>query len=215
MNALLQGWVLAGCLLAASAPLQAQTFQLQAWVTDEEGAPVEDAVVFVTNLSSAPPMSSKRYVMDQVGKEFIPRVLPVPVGSQVYFPNHDNIFHHVYSFGSGKTFELPLYKGHPAGPVVFDKAGVVRLGCNIHDWMTAYILVLPNPYFALTDRSGQARLAPASESEIELAVFHERLLSSVDETRKRARPGPETSKVSWRLPLKPKTTLNRSKTDYE
>lgn len=85
-------------------------------------------------------------------------MLPVYVGTRVTFPNRDNIRHHVYSFSSAKKFELPLYIGTPAAPVVFDKPGVVALGCNIHDWMLAYIYVLTTPHFAKTAADGKARL---------------------------------------------------------
>ena len=74
------------------------------------------------------------------------------------FPNRDNIRHHVYLFSSPKKFELPLYIGTPAAPVLFDKPGVVALGSNIHDWMLAYIYVVTTPYFAKMAADGKARL---------------------------------------------------------
>ena len=92
--------------------------------------------------------------MDQFNKTFVPGVLPIAVGTQVRFPNRDQIRHHVYSFSRAKRFELPLYKGEDAPPVLFDKPGVVKIGCNIHDWMSAIILVLPNDRFAVTDEDG-------------------------------------------------------------
>jgi len=78
---------------------------------------------------------------------------------QVRFPNRDQIRHHVYSFSRPKRFELPLYKGEDAPPVLFDKPGVVKIGCNIHDWMSAIILVLPNDRFAVTREDGTFSLA--------------------------------------------------------
>ncbi len=92
--------------------------------------------------------------LDQVDKTFVPGLLPIVVGTKVRFPNHDQIQHHVYSFSRTKTFELPLYKGEDAAPVLFDKVGVVKVGCNIHDWMSAIILVLPTPWFARTGADG-------------------------------------------------------------
>jgi hypothetical protein len=85
-------------------------------------------------------------------------VSAVQVGTSVLFPNKDNIRHHVYSFSPAKKFELPLYAGVPAEPVVFDKEGFVTLGCNIHDWMIAYIAVVPTPYFQVTGKEGQVTL---------------------------------------------------------
>ena len=89
-------------------------------------------------------------VVDQVDKEFTPKVNAILVGTSVIFPNHDNVRHQVYSFSPAKRFELPLYAGVPAQPVVFDTPGVVVLGCNIHDWMVGYVYVSESPYFAKT-----------------------------------------------------------------
>jgi len=144
-------------------------------VADEKGKPIEDAVVFLTPLGTtpaAPPPSTA--LMDQHDKEFVPYVLPVYVGTRVTFPNRDNIRHHVYSFSSAKKFELPLYIGTPAAPVVFDKPGVVALGCNIHDWMLAYIYVLTTPYFVKTAADGKARLEGLAPGAYEARVWHPR-----------------------------------------
>ena len=105
------------------------------------------------------PADARTAVMDQVNKEFVPHVLPVAVGTEVSFPNHDQIHHHVYSFSRTKTFEIPLYKGEAAPPVRFDQVGAVKLGCNIHDWMSGVILVVPTPYFAMTDEQRRLRAA--------------------------------------------------------
>ena len=80
-------------------------------------------------------------IMDQVNLAFVPDVLVIPVHSSVQFPNSDAISHQVYSFSSARQFQLPLYRGKPYPPVVFDQPGVVTLGCNIHDNMLAYIVV--------------------------------------------------------------------------
>ncbi|WP_196767929.1 hypothetical protein, partial [Streptobacillus moniliformis] len=76
----------------------------------------------------------------------MPHVLAITVGSEVRFPNRDKLRHQVYSFSKAKTFDLPLYSGHPAAPVRFDEIGVVELGCNIHDGMIGYIVVLDTPH---------------------------------------------------------------------
>ncbi len=132
-------------LFAARAGVRAQARPgpVEAMVTDDKGKPIEDAVVSLMSLGTPPaaPLATAA-IMDQHDKEFVPYVLPVYVGTRVTFPNRDNIRHHVYSFSSAKKFELPLYIGTPAAPVVFDKPGVIALGCNIHDWMLAYIYVL-------------------------------------------------------------------------
>lgn len=134
--------------------------ELRVSVTDTAGRPVPDAVVSLEAADgpSAHDGTPVHAVMDQHHQEFVPHVLVVEVGTEVAFPNSDNIHHDVYSFSPAKTFELPLYKGQQAKPVLFDKPGVVVLGCNIHDWMLGYIDVVPTPWFAKTGADGKARL---------------------------------------------------------
>jgi len=122
--------------------------------------------------------------MDQQNKAFVPHVLVVPVGTPVMFPNRDNIRHHVYSFSPAKRFELPLYIGTPAAPVVFDKPGVVVLGCNIHDWMVGYIYVSATPYFAKTGEDGRARLGDVPAGAYEARVWHPRMRAEPDKSGK-------------------------------
>jgi plastocyanin len=131
---------------------------LDVTVKNMAGALVSDAVVYAqrSGITFAP--VKKQTVIDQRNKQFIPYVTAVQVGTSVLFPNSDNIRHHVYSFSPAKKFELPLYIGVPAKPVVFDKVGFVTLGCNIHDWMIAYVAVLPTPYFQVTGKEGHALL---------------------------------------------------------
>jgi hypothetical protein len=121
-------------------------------------------------------------VMDQQNKQFVPPVLVIQVGAAVTFPNRDNIRHHVYSFSPVKRFELPLYIGTPAAPVVFDKPGVVVLGCNIHDWMVGYIDVVATPYFARTADDGRARLADVPPGAYEARVWHPRMKGESEKT---------------------------------
>ena len=190
-------------LIAASGFVEARSGPVEAVVTDEKGKPVEDAVVSLTSLGAPAPPPAK-VIVDQIDKEFVPFVLPVYVGASVSFPNRDNIRHHVYSFSSPKKFELPLYIGTPAAPVVFDKPGVVALGCNIHDWMLAYIYVVATPYFAKTAGSGKAQLDGLSPGAWEARVWHPRLRA---ETEKTATPvtlaGGEPGQVSFVVALKP------------
>jgi len=127
-------------------------------VKDAKGALVSDAVVYARGKGMNAQSMKKQTVIDQQDKQFIPYVTAVRVGTSILFPNKDNIRHHVYSLSSAKKFELPLYKGVPAEPVVFDKEGFVTLGCNIHDWMIAYVAVLGTPYFQVTGREGHALL---------------------------------------------------------
>ena len=150
--------VLALLVTGTTPPASARGGHVEAIVKDQDGKPVVDAVVSLTPAVVRRPGSPPVAVMDQVNKEFVPLVLPVMVGTAVSFPNRDNIRHHVYSFSSARKFELPLYIGTPAAPIVFDKPGPVALGCNIHDWMVAYIYVVATPHFAKTVADGKARL---------------------------------------------------------
>ncbi len=155
-------------------------------VVDVAGEPLSEAVVFVEELPpgvEAPP-APRTAVMDQVQKEFVPHVLPVVVGTEVRFPNHDQIHHHVYSFSRTKTFELPLYKGEDAAPVTFDRVGAVKIGCNIHDWMEGVVLVVPTPYFATTDASGLFVLRDLPPGKYRVLAWHERQKGGPEATRK-------------------------------
>lgn len=125
-------------------------------VKDPQGASLADAVVYCEPEGRSIASTAGTAVMDQKNKTFVPHVLPVQVGTAVKFPNSDDIQHHVYSFSPAKKFELPLYKGTPANPVIFNTAGIVTLGCNIHDKMNGYIVVLDTPYFEKTESAGRA-----------------------------------------------------------
>ena len=118
------------------------------------------------------PLAKKSAIMDQKNRMFVPHVLPVQTGTSVRFPNSDDIRHQVYSFSSAKQFQIPLYKGTPANPVVFDRAGVVSLGCSIHDRMTAYVVVVDTPYFATTDRKGRGAISSVGAGKYSLRVWY-------------------------------------------
>ena len=116
---------LAALLLAAAGLVPAATLEVLAYQAD--GRPVTDAVVTVRGPVGAPEGVLKAD-MDQRGQRFAPHVLAVHTGTQVRFPNSDNIRHQVYSFSTAKRFELRLYEGTPSDPLLFDKPGVVVLG---------------------------------------------------------------------------------------
>ena len=152
----------------------AATVQIE--VLDAAGKPVGDAVVFLESAQArrqVRPLAALE--MAQQKKQFVPEVLVVPVGSEVRFPNHDTVRHHVYSFSPAKKFELKLYTGTPANPVLFDRPGVVVLGCNIHDQMVGWVVVLDTPYFAQTDAQGQALLEGMPAGAHQLRAWHARL----------------------------------------
>jgi len=182
---------LAGCAMALAlvssrfAPLVSASGSLETFVKDERGKPLSDAVVSLTQVGgTAPPPRPASAVMDQQNRTFVPLVLAVLVGTAVTFPNRDNIRHHVYSFSSPKRFELPLYMGTPAAPVLFDKPGVVVLGCNIHDWMVGYIYVSATPHFGKTTDDGTVRLADVAPGSYEARVWHPRMRGEPEKSGK-------------------------------
>jgi plastocyanin len=172
-------------------------------VTGENGVGIAQAVVFVQELPPGATLRStpQSAVIDQIHKEFIPPLLPISVGTEVRFPNHDQIHHHVYSFSRTKNFELPLYKGEDAPPVLFDKAGVVKIGCNIHDWMSAIILVLPTPYYAVTDETGRFTLGNLPPGVYTLACWHELSQSKLEDTVQRIQVDNDGAAVAFTLSL--------------
>jgi plastocyanin len=174
------------CLMAGLSALSATLVEgatLSGRVTTPDGKPIADAVVFVQDAGSpAAAVAARSATLDQVDKTFVPGLLPIVVGTKVRFPNHDQIQHHVYSFSRTKTFELPLYKGEDAAPVLFDKVGVVRVGCNIHDWMSAIILVLPTPWFAKTGPDGTFTIENVPEGKQSVVAWHELSKLKLEET---------------------------------
>jgi plastocyanin len=183
---------------------------LSVTVTNTKGALVSDAVVYAKS-SATSSHAGKQVVIDQQNKQFLPYVTAVEVGTSIMFPNKDNIRHHVYSLSPAKKFELPLYAGLPAEPVTFDKEGFVTLGCNIHDWMIAYVAVLPTPYFRVTRDDGHATLKDLPPGQYAIAVWHpllkgtlESSTQQVDLTHTEAKP------LVFTLDLKPDFRAKRA-----
>ena len=182
-------------------------------VTDATGRPLADAVAVAVPSDGVIRLPPKRplEVQEQIHHEFVPFVNPILVGSAVSFPNKDNVRHHVYSFSPAKRFELPLYVGTPAQPVVFDKPGVVVLGCNIHDWMLAYIYVSESPYYAKTGADGTARLANLPARAYTVRVWHPSLDGPEEATQRPADlSGAATAELVFALRLKAQQRVRRA-----
>ena len=144
-------------------------------LVDNQALLLTNAVVYLENEALKGTYEGEEIaIMDQVNRQFSPYILAVQKGQRVSFPNSDSIKHHVYSFSSPKVFELQLFKNRRAQSMLFDKSGVVELGCNIHDWMLGYIYVVDTPYFAQTDADGVVSI-DAPDGEYTLHVWHPRI----------------------------------------
>jgi len=141
----------------------------------------KDVVVWLEPASGdAPPrIPSRHYVMEQKDKHFKPHVLAIPVGATVDFPNKDLIFHNVFSNYDGQKFDVNLYRPNTSRDVLFTRAGIVRVFCNIHPTMSAVIAVLDTPWFAVSDAAGGFEIRDVPPGNYALHIFHER---ATDET---------------------------------
>lgn len=171
-------------IFAVSALIMANSTALAATVNIDvrgaDGKPLAGAVVMV-DTPRKPPGPIKfdyAYEMAQQNIAFVPHVLIVPVGATVTFPNRDKVRHHVYSFSKAKKFDLKLYGKDETRSVVFDTVGVVALGCNIHDAMSGFILVVDTPYAVQTDANGHATIAGVPAGGASVRVWHPSIRSA-------------------------------------
>lgn len=207
MRSLTVGVALIACALS---PAVIAT-NIGAVVVDDKGKPLKDAVITVHVPSTKKVQKPGRKVMDQINKEYVPHVLVVEKGTPVYFPNKDDIRHHVYSFSRAKKFELPLYKGTPAKPIVFDKTGVVKLGCNIHDWMLGYIYVVDTPYYAISDDNGRVKISDIPAGEAKIMVWHSRMKGKPEKTIKQIHlSAGDTASVEFQLKVRKEFRVRRA-----
>lgn len=161
----------AAALAWATAPASAATVEVQA--SGPDGRSLLEAVVYLE--SSAARAASRplaQVELAQVDKRFVPRVVVVTLGSALSFPNRDTVRHHVYSLSPTKPFELKLYSGVPANPVVFDRPGVAVLGCNIHDQMAAWVVVVETPFHGVSAADGRIRIDNVPPGSYRLMAWH-------------------------------------------
>jgi plastocyanin len=158
--------------LALSAPLAAASLTVR--VVDSAGRPVRNAVVtlYPSGGAGRAPKAGGHYVVSQQNLQFHPFLTIVPVGADISFPNLDNTKHHVYSFSPAKRFELKLFAKDQSRTVHFDKPGVVALGCNIHDQMSAFIVITDSAWTARTNAQGIAGFADAPNATGRVTVWH-------------------------------------------
>ena len=164
-------------VLVWPSPVAAQS--LEVVLSDGDGEPVADAVIELllpADLRAQFQAPAER-IIDQIDKEFVPHVTTIVAGGEIGFPNSDAILHHVYSFSSPRTFNIPLYgRGENDGyRETFPDSGVVEIGCNIHDWMLAYIYIGESQLTAISTASGRAVLADPPAGDFQLKIWHAQL----------------------------------------
>src|SRR5271165_1176195 len=170
------------CILLLPCVLAAQNAELKGKVQlTRNGRHVGDAskvVVWLTPLGATPapppPVQQASQVpqLVQKDKSFHPSLLVIPAGGQVEFPNHDPFFHNVFSLFDGKRFDLGLYEGGTTRFVQFDKPGVSFIFCNIHEQMSAVVIALATPYYAISDARGDLSISNVPPGRYQLQVFH-------------------------------------------
>ena len=173
-------------------------------VNDSEGKPLADVVVYADPESGeAAPKAAKGATIEQRGSKFLPLVSIIQTGSKVSFPNYDKVRHHIYSFSPAKKFDQKLYSGVAAAPQVFEKAGTVVLGCNIHDRMIAYVKVVDTPFFARTDAAGVARIDVPAAGKYKVSAWHYNMAGATAEQTLAVKAGDAPSTLSFKLAQKP------------
>jgi plastocyanin len=188
-------------LLLMAFELQAGT--LTFGITDSSDNPVADAVIYLQNAGTMPIPGSGLVQIEQKGKEFHPFVIVIPTGTSVLFPNRDGIGHHVYSFSGAKTFQLPLSEQETTDSVLFDSPGVVTVGCNIHDWMVAYIYVVNTPFYTVSTADGTANIENVPAGEYTLHVWHPGIKSNTDMEQQIIVQGDAARQLDFTIDLKP------------
>ncbi|HEY1548494.1 MAG TPA: carboxypeptidase regulatory-like domain-containing protein [Kofleriaceae bacterium] len=146
-------------------------------VVQIDGKPLSGAYGLVTLEPASgkwAPRTPKRRSVEQRNREFLPHVLAVPVGSTVAFPNYDNVFHNVFSTSPLAPFDLGIYKVGEAREYTFNKEGIIRLGCNLHAGMSAYIVVVNAPAYVVTDDSGHFAFKHLAPGKYKLHAWSER-----------------------------------------
>ena len=191
--------------VAASVSLHCAAAAIDVEVRDSAGNPAPDVAVYA--MPAAGPQEARPgkvlAQIEQVDREFVPYLTVLQTGTTASFPNRDPILHHVYSFSPAKAFEIKLYTGKSPSTVTFDKPGIVTLGCNIHDWMIAYVLVVSTPWFGKTDSSGVVKLHDLPPGSYAVQAWHPQQKASAEPVTVAAE-GQATANVRFTLETSPR-----------
>jgi len=146
---------------------------VQILVTSNTGQALIDMVVYLEPLDGQVlEKSHKEVVVGQFGKSFSPYLSVSQINSAVNFINRDDITHHIYSAGNENKFSFKIRAGKTNSSTKFEHASEVAMGCNIHDWMSGYLLVVNTPYFDKTDEHGRASFNIAKQGKYKVVVWH-------------------------------------------
>jgi plastocyanin len=204
-------------IIGAIAGTAASAATVDVIVTDSDGAPAPNAVVSLVPEDAAAATAShvpEEGIIDQRHETFLPLVVAVRKGGEVVFTNNDVTKHQVYSFSPIKRFQFEIDRGQVSKPVVFDKAGVAAIGCNIHDNMVAYVYVADGPFAVITDSGGHAEIHDVPEGRYLANVWHPQ-----SRIGRKAAPAPLTVdsgrvKLSLSIALMAMPTMKMHKSDY-
>ncbi|MEO5817238.1 MAG: carboxypeptidase regulatory-like domain-containing protein [Gemmatimonadaceae bacterium] len=157
-----------------------------------------NVVLYVQRASVPDGTAPARATMSQRDEQFVPHVLPVYRGATVDFPNNDDVFHNVFSLSSAKTFDLGRFPKGSSKSDVFEKSGTVQVFCHIHSDMSAIVLVLENPYFAIPNDAGRYVIEGVPPGEYTVVGWHERIKPVTRTVRVTAG---ETSRLDFNIPI--------------
>ena len=162
-------------VLALAGEARAGTGSVKGTISARGGAPVADAVVMIVGPRLPVEAAAPRTTIEQRDETFRPHVIAVPIGTTVDFPNGDPVLHNVFSASPAKKFDLGMYDKGQTRSVTFDTSGVVRIGCNVHPKMEAFIVVHENPHVAVSDGQGSYTIAGVPPGSYQARVWHESL----------------------------------------
>lgn len=157
-----------------------------------------NVVLYVQHATVPDGIAPARATMAQVDEQFAPHVLPVYRGATVEFPNNDDVFHNVFSLSSAKTFDLGRFPRGSSKSDVFDKSGTVQVFCHIHSDMSAVILVLDNPYFAVPSTAGKYVIEGVPPGDYTVVGWHERIKPVTQTVHVTAG---ETARLDFNIPI--------------
>lgn len=205
--------LLVSALISGSALSSLTAASLDVTAQDQNAKTVSELVVWLTPLDTElPPLpaaGSLTATVEQKDEEFNPYVVAVRTGTKVMFPNLDEVQHHVYSLSRPSKFDIPLHGGNKSESIVLDQAGLVPVGCNIHDWMLSYVVVIDSPWFAQTSADGTVALSDLPTGRYKLEAWHPRLRKTHEQE---ITLSDTQNSISLELRLRPDRRIRRAPT---